>query len=699
MYNAQGFNQNNQLPVPYNGIDPSTQNPNLPQGNDRVPQLQLSQWMMQNQQIGLYAIGLFRSMAQSTVNKSPVHFAAYNLLAQNHFNNQLYQQWCDIVCVFVEFLIRVKGYQPQDGINKGCQRVYEALLGITFNQYQGQLQPVTPQQFIGGLQTALAIYTSVTTDVQNFRNGVVTQGSPGQLPAINLSGHYSQNGHGSQGGHNIAAFQTSGNGPASGSPSFSYPNNNQGTTSSVDSAFYDDAVASRPLLPVEEVSTDSMYSHDYFGTPLPQEQKKMQTFDQQQIPQPEYEQTDLPSPTSVDDVVMDPTYYTRAGFKLDINRPYDVIYSPGGIETRPAQLSGWEITIGDDMPWRQVVDPDRFCLFHVRFPDGVVKEKFVEWTPAMDYLRHEADAELRRKAYRPQGEVVASAVPISTVGGDAAKEAEVFQLIKDGHLKRSTCPPIVLEQTFTGTTELEVEALVREELQNLMEVTFDKDVPMPSVEYRSSFLHPLAISKECYDQLTMLLKQEDLAQVALGLRELVTQSILPVRYFNFINGRLTDAVNDVLKDGLTLNVDITDFAEDYAQLEDYLTNKKGEQFTTVLRGAARSVMNKSMFLMDGHTTDEPDDVTHYIVDNYINFQLGWSLDDLATLNIRDGKAVLISASAHPTILESLRGMISRANEREDFVAGTMRLVTSDGFYLEVIKGRLVQKATLLKLVK
>ena len=701
MFQNTQYQQQAQLPVPVNGIDPQTQNPNLPNGNDRVPQIQLTQWMNQNQQIGLYAIGLFRSMAQGAIGNSGTHVAAYNLLTQNQFNNQLYPQWCQYVVELTEILIRGKNYQPEAAVKMAAQRIYESFLGMVFNSYQGQLQQCTDQKYWPGLQQAMAIYQQVMTDVNAFRQtgGNFQQqqyaqpNNGGQLPQIN----FNNNGGYQQPNAGINNFQTSGNGPAYNQPLSSMGvSSSSGGCADVGNSFYNDPAPEKPLRPVEEISSDNT---DYFGNPLPQENKPMQTFNQKQV-DTFVEDTDLPAPTTVDDVVMDPTYYSPSGFKLDINRPYDVIYSPGGVETRPAMLVDWEVSVGDDMPWHQLVHPDRFCTFLVKFPDGAVKEKFVEWTPTMEYLRHEYDAEMRRKAYRPNGQVVASDTPISTIGGDAMDENEVLDLVKDGHLKRSAVPPVVLKTTFAGSTDLEVEMTVREELQNLLQINFDKDVPMPAVEYRSTFLHPLNVSQECYDKLALIAEQEELTQVALMLRELVAQDILPVRYYRFINNRLTKAVNDVLSDGLTLNLDITDFCEDYLELEDYLTKKKGEAFVTVLRGATESILNKSLLLMDTYDSEDENAAPVFqIADNFINFQLGWTLDDLATPNIRTGKAVLISGSAHPTILEALRGMIGRAHNNEEFVAGTMRLITSDGVYLEVIRGRLVAKATLLKMIK
>lgn len=698
---AQNFNQPARLPVPFNGVDQGTLSNQLPQGNDRIPQVQLSQWMNVNQQIGLLAIGTLRMNAQNSLQRSGTHCAAYNLISQNGFNNQLWVEYCQMAIDFTEFLCVVKRYQPQDATKMAGQRVYEALLAMVFSTYAAELQneQVTSSSFWGGLQTAAQIHAQVTKDIRDYKAGAYNQqnnfqnfGNSGQLPPIgqhNLQQSNNNNG--------ISNFQTSGYQPNGGNGGYHIPAES-GHGSSVGNSLYDDPTPPRVLKPVEEISSDT----DYYGNSIPQENYQMNGFtqanqQQQQFVEPEV--SDLPIPKNVEEVVVDPTYYAPAGIKLDLKRPYDTVFNPGGIVIRPAHQVQWEVTFGDDTPWLQQTDPNRFCEFLVKFPDGTIKEKFVEWNPSMQYLRHELDAELIRKAYRPSGEVVPNQVPMSTIGGDAMAEETVGLLIKDGHLKRALVPPVLLEKTFTGTNDMDIELQVTEELTNLLTVNFNKDIPQPAAEYRSTYLHPIVMEDDAFNQLEMLAKQEELGQVALGLRELVAQGVLTTRYYNFINERLTKATNDVLTDALALTSTITDFCEDYVALEEYLTQKKGEAMVKVLRGAAKSILNKSLCLMELRPEDEREASNYYVADNYLNFQLGFTLDQLSTLNIRQGKAVLVSASAHPTILESLRGMISRANANEEFIVGTMRLITADGHYLEVIRGRLVAKAVLLKMVK
>lgn len=687
----QNFNNpNNGLPVHYNQVDPTCINNNLPGGNDRVPSVQLSPWLNANQQVGLLTIGLFRGMAQTAAQKSAIHCFAYNLLAQNGFNNQVYQQWCQTAIDFCEFLVVVRGYTPQDAVNKAAQCTLESVLGVAFHTYP-VLQQVTPNNLWAGLQKAQQMYQQITNDIRQFRSGNYGNAlGNGNLPPINVGqpSHYGHqqshygaaqvSGQSMLAQYNNQPAQQASTGPASGT---------------VHNSLYDvpayDVV--KPLTPKEEISTDT----DYFGVPIQQESKPMQSFPQTV----QVEETNLPVPTGVDDVVVDPTYYQPNGFKLDINRAYDLIHNPGGILIKPAQLVDWEITVGDDAPWPELKDPKSYCLFLVKFPDGTVKEKFVEWTTSMDYLRHELDAEMRRKAYRPNGIVVSSATPISTIGGDPVKADELQSLVQDGHIKRSSVPPVILPMIFQGANDLEVEMQVQEELSNIMEVNFSDDIPMPAVEYRSAFLNPLPITDEAFTELDKLLSEKNLAQLALGLRDLTLRGVISIRVLRVLNERLTKAVNAVLTDGMCQTVQIDDFCEDYVALEDYLEQNRGVAMRRVLQGAAVAVINRAMTITSTDNGDDTDTTIYHVVDNFINHQVGWDLDDLVSLNLRSGKAALISSLAHPVILEVLKGMISRSNTSKDTFAGVMRLITRDGYYLEVLKGRLIENATLLKLVK
>lgn len=689
------FNPNQGLPVPCNEPDPRWFNNNLPHGNDCVPPIQLSPWMNANQQVGLMTIGMVRAMAQAAANKSPTHCFVYNLLCQNGFQNQIWQQWCQTAVDFCELLIVGRMYNPNDAIKKAAQCTVEACMGVAFHTYP-PLQQVTPNNFWTGLQQAQQMYQQMTNDIRNMRAGNLNTGMPqnnwngspnGNLPPINMVQHNQQ----------YSGYNVNQGAQVSSQPNVSHYSTQTGYSvptgagsGEVANSLYDIPVQEpvKPLTPKEEISTD------YYGTPIQSEFTQMTSFQPVAV-----EETNLPIPSNVSEVVIDPTYYQPTGFKLDIERAYDVIHNPGGVVIKPAQLTDWEITYGDDAPWPQLMDPNTYCQFLVKFPDGVVKEKYVEWTKSMDYLRHELDAELRRKAYRPNGIVVASNTPISTIGGDAIKAEEVESLVKDGHLKRNVVPPVVLPAIFQGSTDLEIEGQVREDMSNVLGVNFNEDIPMPAVEYRSQFTHTLPISDEAFVAITELREAKDLGQTAIGLRNLATRGTISIRVLHALNDRLTKATNAVMSDTMGLTAQIDDFCEDYLALEDYLEEKRGQAMRRVLQGAAEAILNRAITIIGTCSGDEDSPTIYHAVDNYINHQVGWDLADLATLNLKNGKPVLISSLAHPVILETLKGMITRANKTRDEFSGVMRLITRDGYYLEVLKGRLVENATLLKLVR
>lgn len=698
----QGYNPQGNLPVPCNQVDQRFFNNNLPDGNDAIPQVQLSQWMQQNQQVGLKAIGLFRGMAQGACQKTPLHTFAYNLLCSNGFQNQVYQQWCQTVVDFTEFLVNVKGYQMppppgyqsngQDAAMVAAQKVLEAFLGVAFGTYPA-LQQVTPQQMIPALQQSQVMYNSINNDINAYKSGHYNRPQPqqqyqtngynhGNLPQIQVG----------QGGQNYSHAQVGGHANVSSGYNSQPQHHSPAAPASgeVANSLYD-IPSQQPLVPKEEISNEQPYNNAYYTEPAPMQQATQA--------QPVPEATNLPIPTNINEVVVDPTYYQPTGFKLDINRAYDLIHNPGGIEIRPAQLVDWEITPGDDAPWPQLIDPQRYCLFLVKFPGGVVKEKFVEWTDAMQYLRHELDAELRRKAYRPNGIVVSSATPISTIGGDSVKATEVKSLVEDGHLKASAVPPVVLDDIFQGANDLEVEHSVREELSNLLQTNFSDDVPMPAVEYRSAFIQPIQLTQTAFDVIGELRQTKNLSQVAQGLRDLTTQGEVSIRVMRVLNERLAKAVNDVMRDGLGLTLEIDDFCEDYLHLEDHLEQKRGPQIRKKLQDAAEVVLNRALTVTVLYEEDDTSNASYGVVDNFYNHQVGWDLADIASLNLKSGKAVLISQLAHPVILETLKGMIRRANEGKDTFTGILRLITRDGYYLELVKGRLIEGAHLLKLVK
>ncbi|QEM41874.1 hypothetical protein [Pseudomonas phage vB_PaeM_PS119XW] len=686
------YNQQAQLPVSCQQVDQSTFNGNLPHGNDRVPQLQLSQNLMNNQQLVLMAIGLFRGLAQSSVGKSNLHIFAYNLLSSNWFQNQIFQQWCQHLVDFVEFLCVCKNYSQTDAPPKAAQRMYEAFLGQCVASYPALVQMgAVPQHMFQGLQTAQAMYQQILQEIQAYKSGNYRpqqqqMGMMGQPQGIQMAGNLPPINPG-----NMGQFATTTQ------ATFSQPAGTYGaapnTVSSTTSSYYDDTpAASAPLMPKEEISTDIYggYSHQQEQQPMYSQQPQVQNT-------PVVEDTDLPVPIDVSQVMIDPMYYQPTGFRVNIARPYDEIHNPGGILIKPAQLVDWERTVGDEDPYSPLVDPEHYCRFFVKFPDGVVKEKFIEWNPQMEYLKHELNDDLRRREYRPNGVVYASTTPISTIGGDAMGIEEVESLVKDNELgEAAAMRPIILDnKMFMGANDLENESEARAAVRELLNIGDDEEsqsITLPAHEYKSMSIYHMDVSDETFEQLSNLRNYTDLIGIATELKEMVNRGQLSIRYFRFLNDRLTDSINDFMADSLSIqNITISDFAHDIGDLLDYISNKKGTQVLQIIKACAAQIIARSV------TMAEVDDIRG-VADQYVNFQVGWTLEQMATLNVLTEKAVLVSEGTHPTVREVLKGMITRATA-SGLANVRMRLITVDGVYMEVIRGRLTEKAVLLKRLK
>lgn len=688
------YNQQAQLPVSYQQVDQSTFNGNLPAGNDRVPQLQLSQNLMNNQQLVLQAVGLFRGLAQSSVGKGNLHIFAYNLLSSNWFQNQIFQQWCQHLVDFTEFLCICKNYSQTDAVPKAVQRMYEAFLGQCVASYPALMQMgAVPQHMFQGLQTAQGMYQQILQDIQAYKSGnyrpqqqqqmgmMMQQQNmgiqmAGNLPPINPS--------------NMGQYATTGQAQFS-QPAGMYQGTANNTTSSTTSSYYDDTPSQVPLMPKEEISTNI-----YGGYSNNQEQQPMYNQQPQtQMQQQQVEDTDLPTPIDVSQVMVDPMYYQPTGFRVNIARPYDEVHNPGGVLIKPAHQVDWERTLGDEDPYSPLVDPEHYCRFYVRFPDGVVKEKFVEWNPQMEYLKHELNDDLRRREYRPNGVVYAAQTPVSTIGGNALVSEEVTSLVQDGGLEALAGRPVVLDdQVFMGATDLEVESEVRAAMRELLEIGDDEESlgkELPAHEYKSMNVHHMDVSDETFDLLGRLVNYTDLIGVATELKEMVAQGHLSIRYFRFLNDRLTKSINDFLTDSLSMSITIDDFAHDIGELLDYINTKKGSSVLQIVKACAAQIISRAVTMAEV-------DNTRGVADQFTNFQVGWTLEQLATLNILNEKAVLVSEGTHPTVREVLKGMITRATAN-GLANVRMRLITLDGVYLEVIRGRLTEKAVLLKRLK
>jgi len=671
-----------QLPVSPTQPDGSTFNNNLPHGNDVWPQISFPQ---QFGELASAVVANFRMYAQSRATKSPVHCFAYNLLAQNRFSNQLMQEWCQRAVDFAVFLVLAQRNDPNAALQKTMANIYPAYLSVVASNWQ-DVARMAPQEIINGLIQASQQYQGIQQDLQIFKtNQGMQAGTMYQQPM----------GGGMQGGQLPPIMN--------GMPQYQQPvgNNLNGMTASAPANY-------QVTQPQVAQPTNGGRPGMYLG-----EQTKSWTAGQPlntaAAPQgaPAVNQPATPEPMhenyaqTVDDLVLDPDHFVPRGFVIDRTRPFDEIHNPGGIIIRPAYQvegkPGWAWSASDDQPYRVSYDHEAYILFYAKWPEGRVREVVVAHKPSMDYLFHEIKDELRAKAIRPKGVVVADTSNIIDLSAEAqAKPLGDVVHELDGHIDAyAPLNPVVIEQVLSGATDLDAERNARLYLRSALELS-EQD-KLPPHEYRTFQMHPLELSQACYEQCQGLNSYKSHDAVATKLQNLLDNNVLPVRAFRFLDKRLTKAINDYLVDSLSIKgMTIDSYVSDIKDLGPYLAKKKGEVFQKAFDSTVETFLRT--FLEIGEVQEEDDLGTTTVVgvvDLFINFQAGWTQQDLESLQL--GKEPkLISAYTHPRITAAIHGIIKRAHDAGINRTHQMRVVTADGVYYQVIRGQLVDKAVLLK---
>lgn len=679
-----------QLPVSHQQVDPSCFNNNLPQGNDKWPTVQFLPGA--DTQLGGYAIALFRGFAQSRAAKSSIHCVCYNLLQMQQFQNQFWQQWCQYVVDFTDFLQRGQQQPPQQAAEKAATRIYQCMLATVLNQYPAVRQFLDQNTQVA-LNDAAALAGNITNDINQWRQRVMQGGGQqgigvgmqNSMPGMMMPNN----------GNNPNAFTVQGVGHTA-SPGYINP----GAPSTSASGGMLLGTTSAPSKPTSSFVAGSqpqglapMHSEAH---PAPQAAQKSGIIDH-----------DHNAPINVADLKVEPKYYVPNGHSIDPARPYDHIRNPGGVEIRPAHQvlkskdkASWKRTVGSDTPYGVIINPNTHMLFLAKWVDGVVKEVVVPLVPEMDYLKHELSEELRRMAMRPKG-IVVPLPTYATSPDQTVKTVEQTQFaLESGLVKPEALSPVSLEGYITGTSDLENEALARNSL--VVQLGLSSDDPVPPHEYISVRMHELDISDECFQELHTLKAAVSPTVVVETLKKLVESGALPLRYFNFINDRLTRSVNDFLQDSLSIEkIKIGNYMDDAVELAEYLRNKRSSAYeevylgnTSLIIGRALSVACESPEVADGEDPEKAPK-SYGIIDEYLNFQLGLPSEELSNLNLTT-EACVVSPTAHPNIVIALRAMSTRATELGIIKQARMRLITSDGFYYEVIMGKLVKGALLLK---
>lgn len=696
-----------------NQVDHSTFNPNLPTGNDLPIQVPQSQWLQNPQAVQLLgaALGTFRLRLQERAARSPLHTWAYNQISQNRFQNPIWQQWSAHVAGFLELIMvaQAQNNPPQVAVPKAADTMFKCYLSncVAAQPSLGQFV-AQDQAAMQDLQKYSQMFGVIMQDIQAYRSGramapqqqimaqqpqmgmmnngqMVSMQQPGmgQLPAIGVNPQYGQPQMIQRAPMHLSSMAV-GSQPMGVQAITPQPLQGTGSTGmdyGIPAA--EPAPAPMPVVQQQQQSTAPLMPVESYG-----EYVAPVTTPVVHQPMLTVEELDRPIPLSAQEVILDPHYHTPAGFDVDMERPYDIIHSPGGVITRPAyQVPDWTVTRNDTFVYTQMVDPSHYIRFYTKWPDGMVQESIVEITDMMNYLQHEIDADLRQAATHHKGEVRRTALKIHTEITDMKPLAEVKEL-----QLADECQPVKMSVDFQGTTDMENEVESRKVLRQ--ELSLSKEAKLPSHEYSSTRTHLIDIDEDGFDALLATLDTNDLQQVAKDFALHNRQGLLSARVYNFINQRLTLETNSFMKDAMSLDVDIDDFMQDIGPLMDHLNSDFDAKYLTLLKEATSLILSRAVQL--SRTEDDEGEVTYSINDTFVNLQTGWLLADLTDAKLNT-EAQLVSGYTHQALIDSIKGMYGRASAGERILR-RFRVVTLDGAYLEIFKGVLVDKAFMFKRV-
>jgi hypothetical protein len=619
-----------------------------------------------------YITTTFRQLLQDRAERpgSPLHIFTYNLVSNNWFANPLFTQWVQLAVDFADYLVVCQGNSnpPQVAADKAVGMCYAGLVASMAAQYPAVAQMVSGnQQLMQGLvkasQDLEAIHIDVEAFLRNGRNPPQFQQQP-QNTVVNQSFH----GYNVHGQAQVAQPSMGGQSAPGGGGSF------QGS-----SGRYHETPAEEP--PHQE-SWSTQHSTHTQPVQQGQESAHMAT-------QPTYDEN---TPRSIEDIEFDPDHFQPFGVEINEERPWDVIYAPGGVECRPAHLSGWKSVRNDEHPWSESYDPMQYCLYHVKWPDGWVEEHPVAWSLGMDYLKHEIDEKLRRVKLKSTDKLVANNIKVLNYDADETVGlGEVIDLSKDGKLSDET--PVLIEEILLGSTDEENEERARELIREAL--TLSADAPLPAHEYQSVKAYPFCTNKECVERIEMLATADSLPAVARGLKEALSDGILSLRHYRVLNQRLTRELNRILKDNLSMSVQVDDFCEDIKELYTYLQGKGKADVVTVIKSRSHQIL-KRPFMMEVEWNEDNTVIEACdLVDVFLNVQVNWRSEQLESV-VMDEEPVLISQTYHPKLHKLVRGLLDRHQDAGTLEGRNVRLISLDGVYYEIFKGWLVDNALLIK---
>lgn len=661
--------------VSHTQVDTSTFSNTLPGQNDRVPQIGMPRSYGNNYQMVGYITGLFRFKIQNRAQATPLHTLAYNLLSQNYFNNQLYTQWCQNVVDLLGVQLSQMGFNEQVA-DQAATTCAESYLGWVWGSYKNNLQQLVPQNIWQTLDMAASKYTQLTNQLNAIRQQPVQQQQMG----------FGQQNFGQQSMQMQAHAQFANNAAVGTQANFT--TSQFATTQSAQTA--NNNVSSEGMYtmqPVETFDTGSGAQQGHFQ-PVSQQTHTNVPPTPQTTPQSPVEPVE--ETLDINKIEVDPRAY---GNVVIGDKAYDFISVDAKTFIEPTfKNNSIKIIRDGDYPLPIFYDPKKYMSFTVTREGLGSYEKIVELNDDMEYLRHELNESLRQR-YRTVNKddkvVVPRTLNIAEANNATTNDPLNIALAIGLDSKKGLPTLVINDVIFTASSDMEVEKEVQDYILESMEsqgIVIDESFELPVHEYISVKNHYLDVSEEGFKILNYLGSCEDLTTVATAIKEGLRTGAFSLRTYNFLNERLTNGVNEFIRDSLSQKVSMDAFMDDIVDLMDYF-KERSERTLDALIDATKKIVDRAVSVIEY-------DNGIAVVDEYAILQTSWLFSELSALELHKGDCTLISSKTDEALINALKAMAGRYRDSKPHIR--MIVVTSDGVRLELVKGHLGKNINMLK---
>lgn len=681
-------------------VDERTYLQGLPQSNNVVPDVYVGQHVPPTLSAAIAAD--IRTRFQNGINKTPLHTAAYNALADNFFQNGLFPDAVFYATNLAAFMVQSQGTPLQEAANTAVQYICLGLLGQILETHPHlKTMGINPQV----LNDVTAAYQRLTgmiiPDVEDYVKrcqsgafqgqgggglGGSPHSSPYQGPGLSHHGQSALQQYNRPATPPPSPYQGRGQ-QAAGPRSVQQAPATTGNGTQVNSGSTQQFERLKMASTTPPASNTQQWSGGIIADTPPVEETPMDPRAN------ELDRDDIP--TTPEKIVVDPYYFRPDHLPFDEERPWDVIYVPGGITLVPAHLHPDQAITKSDVSTHPVsMEPQRFCRYHLIWPDGFIQDFPVKWQDGMDYLKHELNDALR-DAHLPEKGTYSTASRMTRQTFLAPKTSAEIDTLRQEDIDEKDLVeyPRLLSTIVIASSQLEEEELAMQAMQDEFDLDIADDT-LPAVMYLSEQIHPMDVVTECQERLFSLLTSSSLIHCAEGLKSLLQDDLLPLRYYRFLNQRLTQAMNLALKDNLSIDdLSIDNFVEDITELMSVIDeNEAYEGVGAILERKYTRVIERAMALRQNASDEEEDEFL--VLDQAINYQTGFTMDQLADLKI-DGDAQLIQSSTSPSLAKLVSSFVKTVKQDRK-LPGRLILISADGIRLEVFAGWLGDNNFMIK---